>query len=395
MLYLASQFVWFLVAAFALGLIMGWISQDGGKLELWSHKLAYAAAVWALGAVLTWTQTLNGVSALWVETALLFVAVYAAGCAAGATLKTALEPKALAQAITGLDGVSTLDEVAAALAGAGPGSTERAASYVASAREALDTTRDVSARVAEVKSVADDGKTVIKDIKGLGKAGKEQVATGDVAVLPGERPAGLVAARGGAPDDLKLIKGIGRQNEGRLHGLGIWHFDQIAAWTADNVEWVGGYLAFPGRIEREDWVGQARALASGAETAFARRTKSGTVASSRDDGLFGQGNVAVLHGGEFDGEKPGNLLAAARDGKPDDLVLIKGIGPAIAADLNRLGIWHFDQIAALREPELRYLCAFADTPATNARTWREDADILAHGGETAHSRALKAERGKN
>ena len=89
--------------------------------------------------------------------------------------------------------------------------------------------------------------------------------------LPGQRPAGLVTARDDTPDDLKLIKGIGRQNEGRLHGLGIWHFEQIAGWTSENVEWVGGYLAFPGRIEREDWVGQARKLAKSATKSGGRK----------------------------------------------------------------------------------------------------------------------------
>lgn len=80
---------------------------------------------------------------------------------------------------------------------------------------------------------------------------------------PGAPPPVLGAPDGGVADDLKLLKGIGPQNEQRLHGLGIFHFRQIAAWTPEEVAWVGSYLAFPGRIEREDWIGQARALASG------------------------------------------------------------------------------------------------------------------------------------
>ncbi|AWN41464.1 NADH-quinone oxidoreductase subunit NuoE [Methylobacterium durans] len=76
----------------------------------------------------------------------------------------------------------------------------------------------------------------------------------------GTRPAGLDAARAGQPDALTRIRGIGPGNERRLHALGIYHFDQIAAWTRDEIAWVGTYLAFPGRIDREDWVGQAKAL---------------------------------------------------------------------------------------------------------------------------------------
>ncbi|MEL6373956.1 MAG: NADH-quinone oxidoreductase subunit NuoE [Pseudomonadota bacterium] len=98
----------------------------------------------------------------------------------------------------------------------------------------------------------------------------------------GSRPRGLVNARGGEADDLKRIKGIGPVNETRLNELGIYHFDQIAGWERPQVRWVGVYLAFPGRIDREDWVGQARVLASGQETSFSRRVDAGEVASSKD-----------------------------------------------------------------------------------------------------------------
>ena len=80
---------------------------------------------------------------------------------------------------------------------------------------------------------------------------------------PGHRPPTLEAPEGESADDLKLLKGIGPQNERRLNALGIFHFRQIAAWTPDEAAWVGSYLAFPGRIEREKWTAQARALAAG------------------------------------------------------------------------------------------------------------------------------------
>ncbi|MCO5159467.1 MAG: ATP-binding cassette domain-containing protein [Aquamicrobium sp.] len=78
---------------------------------------------------------------------------------------------------------------------------------------------------------------------------------------PGKRPAGLDKPQEGGADDLTRIKGIGPVNARKLNGLGIWHFAQIAAWRKTEVEWVGSYLSFPGRIEREDWVGQAKGLA--------------------------------------------------------------------------------------------------------------------------------------
>jgi predicted flap endonuclease-1-like 5' DNA nuclease len=110
----------------------------------------------------------------------------------------------------------------------------------------------------------------------------------------GSRPKGLEGPRGNKADDLKRIRGIGKQNEGRLHALGIWHFDQIAAWSEDEALWVGSYLAFPGRIEREEWISQAAVLATGADTEFSKRVARGEVATSMDDGDAGQDNVAKL-----------------------------------------------------------------------------------------------------
>ena len=96
----------------------------------------------------------------------------------------------------------------------------------------------------------------------------------------GLRPSGLQGARTGKADDLKRIKGIGRVNEDKLNKLGIFHFDQIAAWTRAEVHWVGTYLAFPGRIDREHWQTQAAMLAKGGDTEFSRRVDKGEVATS-------------------------------------------------------------------------------------------------------------------
>jgi predicted flap endonuclease-1-like 5' DNA nuclease len=77
--------------------------------------------------------------------------------------------------------------------------------------------------------------------------------------VTGVPPEKLMGPQGRA-DDLKLISGIGPSIEKMLNGLGIYHFRQIAAFTPENVAWVDQRLRFRGRIAREDWIGQARAL---------------------------------------------------------------------------------------------------------------------------------------
>jgi predicted flap endonuclease-1-like 5' DNA nuclease len=63
-------------------------------------------------------------------------------------------------------------------------------------------------------------------------------------------------------DDLKKIRGISRILEGQLNQFGVYTFAQIAAWTPGHVREFSSRLAFKDRIEREEWVEQAKALAS-------------------------------------------------------------------------------------------------------------------------------------
>ncbi|MGQ0563630.1 MAG: NADH:ubiquinone oxidoreductase [Gemmobacter sp.] len=88
------------------------------------------------------------------------------------------------------------------------------------------------------------------------------------APVVGTKPEGLAAARGGMPDDLKIIKGIGPQLEKLCHSLGYYHFDQIAGWTAEEIAWVDDNLeGFKGRVTRDRWVAQAKVLAAGGSVA--------------------------------------------------------------------------------------------------------------------------------
>lgn len=100
----------------------------------------------------------------------------------------------------------------------------------------------------------------------------------EVSEGPGTKPETLTAARDGQGDDLKRIKGIGPKLAALCNRLGFYHFDQIAAWTADEVAWVDQNLeGFKGRVSRDNWVEQSKTLASGGETEFSARVKKGDV----------------------------------------------------------------------------------------------------------------------
>ncbi|MGI9389772.1 MAG: hypothetical protein ACR2O1_06925, partial [Boseongicola sp.] len=93
-----------------------------------------------------------------------------------------------------------------------------------------------------------------------------------------QQPERLSEARGGESDDLKQIKGVGPKLENLLNSLGFYHFDQVATWSVENVAWVDDNLeGFKGRVARDNWVGQAKILAGGGETAFSKKVEDGDV----------------------------------------------------------------------------------------------------------------------
>lgn len=95
-------------------------------------------------------------------------------------------------------------------------------------------------------------------------------ATGPVAAA-GITAIGIPAAVG-EPDDLRRIKGVGPKLDELLQSLGVRRFDQIASWGSSEIGKVDSHLgAFSGRIERDNWVEQAKLLARGAVEEFERR----------------------------------------------------------------------------------------------------------------------------
>ena len=100
--------------------------------------------------------------------------------------------------------------------------------------------------------------------KGRTAAGLDAALAKSRGEPPAPAPEMLGAPRGGRADDLKLINGIGPKLEALLNEVGVWHFDQIAAWKAKDIAHVDERLVgFHGRITRDEWVKQAKVLAAG------------------------------------------------------------------------------------------------------------------------------------
>lgn len=93
------------------------------------------------------------------------------------------------------------------------------------------------------------------------RAAKAPSRTPKRAAKTVDEPELLSAPRDGVADDLKKIKGIGPKLEAVLNENGVYHYDQIASWNANAIAVMDQRLSFRGRIEREQWVAQAKVLA--------------------------------------------------------------------------------------------------------------------------------------
>jgi len=161
-------------------------------------------------------------------------------------------------------------------------------------------------------------------------------------------------------DDLKVIKGIGPVIEKALNARGIHHYRQIANFNATDVDWVNSELDFPGRIEREDWIEQAKRLVA-------------------------LQDAQNFSGGVSDDMKP-ELLNQPINGVADDLKRIKGIGLVLEQALQELGIYHYSQLATLTTDNIKWVEHHVGFPGRVKReNWKAQSHALADGKITEYS----------
>ncbi|MGF1553487.1 MAG: hypothetical protein ACFBWO_13465 [Paracoccaceae bacterium] len=138
---------------------------------------------------------------------------------------------------------------------------ERSVDTVGSAGEAATSGSKAGAKAAkgETKAAADEAKGAAKAGGEAAKKATDAGAEGAKRAADLAKPSNLYKKAPDAPDDLKLIRGVGPALEKQLNGLGVYHFSQIADMTEANLAWIDDNLtAFKGRCFRDDWVGQAR-----------------------------------------------------------------------------------------------------------------------------------------
>ena len=91
------------------------------------------------------------------------------------------------------------------------------------------------------------------------------------------KPLILSSPRPSGKDKLIKIKGIDSKVEENLNKLGIFHFNQIAAWSNKNCDWIEEFLSLPSCAKKNQWVEQAKILETGKQTVYSQKIENGEV----------------------------------------------------------------------------------------------------------------------
>jgi predicted flap endonuclease-1-like 5' DNA nuclease len=253
---------------------------------------------------------------------------------------------------------------------------------------------------------------------------------------PSAAAAPLKVEEGGAgpSDDLTRIRGIDPILQRRLKDLGIRRFEDVARLTPADVKGLNETLDLKGRIEEENWTGQAHILATGGETYYSRRRDRGipmpdavspaapapameapkppaAAPAAAPTVAAPQPATASAPAAPRPAPAPTAAMSAAQSspsdvshlrsvrsealrgegsapaGEIDDLKRIRGIGILIEKKLNSLGITQYEQVANWTGADIERISRLLDFKGRIEREhWIEQARILATGGQTEFSR---------
>ncbi|MEM6318417.1 MAG: helix-hairpin-helix domain-containing protein [Bacteroidota bacterium] len=182
----------------------------------------------------------------------------------------------------------------------------------------------------------------------------------------------IAAASASDKDDLKQINGVGPFIEEKLNELGIYTFEQVSQLDEELIETLTNAIEFfPGRIERDDWVGQADRLF------YNRGNRPQDMAVSSQKIITRRYATATEKIEVIPSANARSVVSV----KPDDLKKIEGIGPKIAQILNEAGIYTFSNLSQTSAERLKSILAAAGNryKMHNPDTWAEQAKLAAAG----------------
>lgn len=246
---------------------------------------------------------------------------------------------------------------------------------------------------------------------------------------------GGLPAADGQKDDLTLINGVGPFLEKKLNNIGICTYEQISKMDAETIEEVTEAIEFfPGRIEKDDWVGQANRLLGRGDNgniqarvaAFPsvkevaepkinieelneasveemeaemldKETQASAEAVSKvvleeaemlseeespDSETEGEAEIIVL-GSQSTEEVTDEVPTINPFGnvKKDDLKVIEGIGPKISIILTNAGIYTWKKLSESRAEDIKEILASAGNrfKIHDPSTWPQQAEFAAKG----------------
>ncbi len=142
-------------------------------------------------------------------------------------------------------------------------STQMAGAFFGALQGALDATSKLAAVLDETPP--DEGKPQVEirpeNVRPApARKAVEKVKLSVVPAEPVAKPAAKPASRARKADDLKQISGIGPKIEQVLNSKDIRSFAVIADWSDEDAGRIDAELGFDGRIARDGWVDQAKAL---------------------------------------------------------------------------------------------------------------------------------------
>jgi predicted flap endonuclease-1-like 5' DNA nuclease len=411
---LQSLFPW-IAAALALGLTFGLLACGAGqrppRRRGWIGLLVLAFLAGAGAAAL---QIAPGRWGFQIETALAIFGAYGLGGLCGYGLRRLFRERTAAPAPDWIAAAQDFLHQAEGFAAAAP----RALSALAAASGLLASSESKSSAQAPSPPNSDLGeeqaiKAAPPETEGA-RLGPSQPELDS----PERRESEFACDQ----DDLALIHGLGRAEARGLRGQGIADLAGLARMTGEDQAAMAIRLG-RGRAVVAYWAAQARLLAHGVETDYARERSAHAGANARDsrersahaganardsrersahaafreDISGGGGTPEPLDEGTaqflsaalpqvvapqandrlYPGERPLGLLAPPH-GEGDDIQRMAGVGVVTAKRLNQLGIWTFRQIAAWSQDNERWVDSYLASPGRVAREqWREQAATLA------------------